>query len=228
MAQMTRAQFELELQARGWNRYDEAFLDRYLDFALQDIYRECRFPTVQDQIFTGVLAANAQSVTMATIAGAAGTVGTIEGYWLERGNTQSFAVRAAKDWEWEQLIQPNIQLVGTSNEVKGSPRMYYPHGDTIWVYPTPDAAHDQRILWTRDEVIFANDGDVSGLPERFDSLILLAAEVHCNRRARDYESMAICQQMLNDALLKELARQSQRFQQEPGRVERYDHGVLAY
>lgn len=220
MANMTRDNMVTELQSRGWGRFLAADLQRYLDWALQDMYSKAGFRRDNVTPFT-VAASTADVLTFATIsAAAADNIREVLSVYVKY-NGVLYQVEAATPETFSSLVWPNTQ--GVTKDQASVPEYYYVYDEQVFLYPTPTQAVDYIIHCVVRDDVFTSGTDVTDLPQRFDKGVLMLAESHCFRRARDYEGLGVCQAIFDKWLLDELAVQGQVMAQDSPRVTAYGH-----
>jgi hypothetical protein len=204
-----------ELQARGWSRFTQAQLEKYLDWALQDVYSKAPYDRSTISVFTAA-GTELDNFTFTSIGGTAESINEVMAVYYRRTNTDPVKVRAATDKEFMDVIWPNTQ---TANPHRGAPVMYYVFDLAVLLYPKPQPAMDVYIHHMLREDIFTSGSDVTSLPERFDKAIIALAEVHCNRRSHNYEDMSAAQLIFDEFLLAELGQSASTMGERVQRVQ---------
>lgn len=225
MAGMIRDEFVTELQARGWSRFAAVDLQKYLNWGLQDVYRLGKFPLTNDASATAAFAADDFSIPYGVIeSGGTSLIHSIDAVYLKDAGGNPYKLDSASNHEFLATIYPNT-LRTAVGRIKNLPIEYYAQGETLYFYPAADQAYVWVVQYTKRADIFTAGGANSGLPERFDIGVLFATEVHCARRARDYDAMAVAANALDKFIADETATENKGFDEEYPRVERYVHGI---
>jgi len=215
MANMTRDQFVAELQARGWSRFLAAQLEKYLDWALQDIYGKARFDrSVLSMVV--VAATELDVIPFSTISGAGNElVNEIKAVYIQQSGQEPQKIAPATEEDFLTVIWPNTESPAPD---LGVPDMYFVYDLNVYLYRKPYPAVDVHIHHMLREDTFSGGSDTTSLPERFDKAILALAEVHCNRRSHNYEDMAAAQAVFDQFLLDELGREGMQMAERTDRV----------
>jgi hypothetical protein len=215
MPNMTRDELVSELQVRGWSRFTATQLQKYLDWALQDIYGMARYPrssTGVSVITNSVL----DLVPFATISGAgAELVHQIKSVQVKSG-ANLYTVEPATEPDFYAFMYPNIQQ---ANPVKAAyPNQYFVYNLGIYFYPRPNAGVDYHIHRLMRGDVFSGGTATSGLPERFDKVIVAQTEAICCRRAHDTEGFAFAQSVVRDFIMDELGLEGSQSEEQYDRV----------
>lgn len=219
MANMTRDELVTELQARGWNRYTAAQLQKYLDWALQEVYRRGQFPSFQPDTSAGAF----NPVGGATL-GLLTLVGGSDGRFAVSVDKVTFynsagaarPLMAADATFFEEVIHPNALTPTASGRIIGFPEYYYLYDEFLYFYPVPDVTYNYSIVSKeRTDSFGSGSATTAPLPERFDPAVLAFAEMICNRRARDYDAMAIAESIGQTIIDSEIAATSRVNAREP-------------
>jgi hypothetical protein len=215
MANMQRDEFVTELNARGWSRFTSTQLQKYLDWALQDIYGMARYNRSTLTVTT-VSATVLDLIPFATVsAGAAELVHQIKAVFAKYG-TDLYPVEAASEDQFINTIYVNRLA---TNPVKAAyPVLYYVYQLGVHLYPKPQAAVDIIIHSLLREDTFTGGTDVTGLPERFDKAVLAQTEAFCYRRAHDPEGFSFAQATVRDFILDELGLEGMEMEEKADRV----------
>lgn len=200
MANLTRDDMVAELQKRGWSRFTATDLQRYLDWALQDIYGKAKFNRSSLATYTQADTL-LDKIPYASIAGAEELVNEVKTVYVQQQSTAPQKVVAATEDVFIETIWPNTLDPAPD---RGVPSMYFVYDREVVLYPTPYPALDVIIHYAVREDVFTSGGDTTNLPERFDKAIIALAEVHCNRRSHNYEDMSAAQAVFDEFLLNEL------------------------
>jgi len=222
MTQLTRDVFVAELQSRGHGRFTTASLNRYLDWALQDVYRMGKFEAVKDTQANGVLVLGDATVSFTVIATAAVNLHAINAVYIKDASGNLSPLEPARREAFWGDIFPNF-LAPDATRLKGQPTQYYVYGEDLYLWPICDGAYTWYVHYTGRADSFASGAATSGLPERMDSAVLAAAEIQCCRRARDLTALALAEATLNDLINHELANEHRQFNEEYARIGRYEH-----
>ena len=221
MAALTRDQMVTELQSRGWSRFAAADLQRYLDWALRDLYVSGRFEH-QTRASASVAATAMTTVTVAGVETAGSfKIGAIEAVSATRSSGDVVRLSPATEQMFLDLILPASR---ESSPNTGDPTHYYLWDETIYIYPKPSVSTTITVDVLTRETAFTGGSDTTGLPEEFDKVVVALAEVHCYRRAHDYEGMAVAQNHARQMILDEMGATADRMREQYDRIERYDHG----
>jgi hypothetical protein len=220
MAQLTRDEFIVELTNRGHGRFDNASLVRYLDWALQDVYRLGKFDTVQDLQTSAALADGDSAIPFTAVATGASVVHAINGVYLKNPAGSIIPLTESSRESFWDTIYPN-SLATTKS--KQQPSQYYVYGEQVWLYPASDGVYTWYVHYTARADTFAGATAKSGLPERMDTAILAAAEMQCCKRSRDVNGFALAETVLNDLINGEVGNENRQFTEEAPRIGRYEH-----
>lgn len=214
MANLTRANLRDELKKRGWSRFLDTDLDRYLDWALQDMYGKAGFDRASKQIAT-VASISESFITFVDIAGSDGAIRSVDRLFVQYGN-DTFPVEAAESELFFGTMWPNA--MASTPDTANYPSHYYVYDNQVWLWQKPSSSLTFFVHYELREDTFANDGDTSGLPERFDKAILMLAEIHCCRRAKEFEEMAVAMNAFQEFLNEELGMEGSQMTEEQERV----------
>lgn len=217
MANMTQAQFVTELKVRGWDRFADAELQRYLDWALQDLhgkfgYDRSLMQTYSDPVFATV------SLPLATMSPGEGVREVSEIWAAQTADDRPSPVAPADEMRWHNLIRPNS--IDSSPALAALPALYYVDALTIYFYPKPQSPCRLTVQYLlRKDAFSPADTGVSGLPERFDKALLAQTEWHCYRRANDTDGMSIAGSEVDRFLSEEMGMAGQTMAERVRRVE---------
>lgn len=215
MAAMTRLNMVDELKAHGWSRYGDASLQRYLDWALQTTYGEGSFDRSAPDSTT-VSATTNDQLTFASIAGASSELlQAVLNVRVKLSGVVTKLTHAGREY-FEEVIRPNT---AAAQPLTGLPQYYYVYDSNVVLYPKPQVAVDVTIDFLRRKDSFSGDSDTTGVPERFDKIVVGWAEVYCHRRAREVNEMINMERHVRDMMLRELG------QEESDSRERYERVV---
>lgn len=216
MANMTRAQFVTELQARGWSRFTAAELQKYLDWALQDLYGKAKY----DRSVKTVTTVNDTVLDVHAFSSLSGgsdeAIHDISSVYVQQTGVDPVKLEPASDEDFEDWLWPNSL---TANPDLGVPTMYYVYDLKLYLYPKPNVALDVHVHHMLREDTFSGDGDTTSLPERFDKAIIMLAEIHCNRRAHNVEELAVAQSTFETFLMEELGMAGRTMAERTDRVQ---------
>lgn len=214
MANMTRDQLRDELKVRGWSRFTDAQLEKYLDWSLQDIYGMAKFPRSTLTTFT-LVASVLDVIPFATISGAsAELVQEIRSVYVKQDGVVT-RLRPVEEDYFLSVMRPNTMA---SSPTTGLPAVYFVFDLAVVLYPKPSEAVDIVVDHLLREDNFTSASDTSGLPERFDKAIIAQTEVHCNRRAHDYEAMLVAENEARRFVFEELGQSGSDMREEQERV----------
>lgn len=105
---------------------------------------------------------------------------------------------------FQEVIRPNT---AATTPLVGLPTYYYVYDSNIILYPKPQVAVDVTVDFLRRKDSFSGDNDTTGLPERFDKIVIAWAEVFCHRRARELNEMINMERHARDMMLRELGQE---------------------
>jgi hypothetical protein len=215
MAAMTRDELVAELNVRGWSRFTPVQLQKYLDWALQDIYGMAKYPR-EAMAVSAIAGSVLDVIPFTTIAGGAELVHQIKTVQVKRGTTV-YRVDPGTEEQFQDFMYANtIQ----TNPVKSAvPQLYFISNLSIYLYPKPQAVVDYHVHHLKREDSYSGGTDVSGLPERFDKAILAQAETICCRRAHDPENYALAAAAVSAFLLDELGLEGGQMEEQYDRVQ---------
>lgn len=222
MAQLTRDDFVAELKFRGHGRFDDLSLVRYLDWALQDVYRLGKFDTVQDLQTSAALADGDSAIPFTAVAAGASVIHAVNAVYLKNPGGSIIPLTEASRERFWATIYPN-SLAATGVKTKQQPAEYYVYGEQVWLYPASDGVYSWYAHYTARADTFAGPTAKSGLPERMDTAILAAAEMQCCKRSRDINGFALAETVLNDLINGEVGNENRQWTEEAPRIGRYEH-----
>jgi len=222
MSAMTRDQMVTELQDRGWSRYAAASIQKYLDWGLRDVLVSGRFEA-NLRASTQVTATAMDSVTITAIETAASPlkVGSIEGLSATRSGGDVVPLEPATAELFRDVILPTARLASPDT---GDPTHYYLWDLIAYIYPKPTTSTTITVDFLASKNAFSGGSDTTGLPEGFDRAVIAAAEVHCYRRAHDYEGMAVAANIMRQVILEERNADADMMREQVDRIGRYSHG----
>jgi len=204
-----------ELQSRGWSRFVSTDLERYLDWALQDIYGMAMLPRSTLGIYNAA-ATVLDVIPFTTISGGGAELVQQVKRCHTKYSGEVLTVDSASESEFMEFMYPNTLA---ANPVKAAyPIKYFVYDLGVYFYPKPQAAIDLYIHYLLREDVFSGPTDTSGLPERFDKTIIAQAEVHCYRRAHEPEGYALAQATVRDFMLEELGMAGEEMEEKYDRV----------
>lgn len=210
MAQWTRDQFVTELQNRGWGRFATADLQKYLDFGLRDVMREFKWKSM---FSIDTINQSTSFFDIGTSVSGTGRGRSLRRAYLRTAGLERKLEPATDEFFFETWLGLDL----TKPENKGAPTRYYVYDEKVYFIPAPDQAYSIHLHWMATLLAF-NGNSVSGLAERFDELILLAAEIYCFRRAREWEAMQIAKMELREKVLAEIVEDRQLWTEHENRV----------
>lgn len=215
MANLTRLEIVDELKTHGWSRYLDASLQRYVDWGLQRTYSEGSFDrSVRDE--TTVPATTLDQISFTAISiGSAELVQSIRQVMVRLPNANARKLRYASDSYFERIIRPNMEA---TTPLDGYPGYYYVWDLNVVLYPKPNPAIDVIVDWMRRKDVFTSDADTTGLPERFDKIVLAWTESYCHRRAREFTEQLNLERSAREMMLVELGQEMSVAQEGSGRV----------
>lgn len=196
MASMTRVNMKTELQARGWSRFGSTELDKYLDWALAELYAMGNFPRSQMSL-TEIASQTTMTIAFTSILTNEG-IDQIEAVQVKDPSGTVRKLTHASDVYWQNTIFPASR---ETSPLTGPVQYYYVWDFTVYLYPKPEVAVAVTVHYTVKKDLFSGDSDTTGLPERYDPVVVALAEVHCARRARDYDGLMRAQQWVRDYFL---------------------------
>lgn len=215
MANMTRDQMREELKARGWSRFLDASLEKYLDWSLQDIYAKAGFDRAVLSIAT-IAATTDDVIPFATISGGSDdSINEIKSIYIQLAGGGPRKIDPGDQEGFLALVWPNSQSPAPDT---GIPEIYFVFDKAVYLYPKPNPDMDIHIHHMLREDLFSGGSDVTNLPERFDKAIIMLAEVHCNRRSHNYEDMIAAQSIFDQFLLDELGREGSEMTERVDRI----------
>ena len=218
MANMTRAQMVTELTNRGWSRFASTDLERYLDWALQDLYNMAKLPRSTLSVFTSTALTDDEIPFTTITAAGAELVHQIKAVYVKYSG-EVIKLEAADPEYFMAAIWPNLQA---TNPIKAPyPTHYYIYDLTVILYPKMEAAVDVYVHHLLREDVFSGASDTTALPERFDKAEIAQAESYCYRRAHEPEGMAMAQGMVREFLLDELGMAGAEMDEKQDRVISY-------
>jgi len=218
MAQLTRDQFVTELKVRGYRGFDDAEIQKYVDFALRDVVREFKIDDLADLYENAAPTAALDTVAFAVIE-ATDEIVEINQVWAERKSGEWYQVTSADKPTFDRQIYPNaLRDVGTP--LTGAPSFYYVEDDTLYLFPSIDTTKIRafRVRYFKKHQAFGSGASNSDLPERYDEAILAFAEMHCARRARDWDAYGAAAGEARRLLDLELVNENREWGEEFPRV----------
>ena len=217
MANLTRDLMVAELQSRGWSRFVATDLERYLDWALQDIYGMAKFDRSTLNVYAPGVVPATSNVPFSTISGSsAELVHQIKAVFVGDG-THVFRLEPANEEFFLEVMWLNSQL-GEQADLAPHPTHYYVFDRAVFLYPIAQASIPVWIHHLLREDVFSGASDTTALPERFDKAVIAQAEVHCNRRAHDYEGMGIALGEVSRFMMDELGMANTQMDEDYERV----------
>lgn len=214
MANMTRDNFRDELKKRGWSRFLDADLEKYCDWALQDLYAKSGYPRSVTTV-SEVAGVISDEVGFDDFVAASELVRSVDRVFVEQGG-KMFQLEPANESMFFEVIWPNVK--NTANPNLAVPSHYYAYDLSIFLYQRPQTAVDLHVHYQVRRDTFSSGSDTSGLPERFDKGIVMLAEVHCYRRAHEQEGLAVAMASFQDFLMEELGMEGSTMKEEQERV----------
>lgn len=224
MASLTRDGFVTELKARGWDRYTDTQLQKYVDWALQEVYRRGQFPAFQADSYSGSIDPTVNSdITFGTIGSAqADRIVSVDRVLFKDTAGKAFNLIPATERFYREVMLPNYATTTVAaGRVVGFPEYYYVYDRAIKLYPIPDQTYNFFAYSKERDTTFASGAATSGLDEPFDAAILAFAEMICNRRARDFEAMAVAESIGMDIIQLEMANSNLVYAEEYPRIASY-------
>jgi hypothetical protein len=205
-----------ELQARGWSRFTATQLEKYLDWALQDVYGKAKFD--RSTLSTAVVAGTVLDVIPFTTisGGGAELVNEVKAVYVKQTGREPQKLEPATEEVFLEIMWPNSQSPAPD---QGVPDMYFVYDLNVHLYRKPSPAVDVHVHHMLREDTFSNGADVTSLPERFDKAIIALAEVHCNRRSHNYEDMSAAMAVFDQFLLDELGIEGMQMAERTDRIE---------
>lgn len=88
------------------------------------------------------------------------------------------------------------------SDATGRPYLYDVSGDTMSVYPTPDASYDIQLRYWRKPVDLELGTDVPEIPGQYHHLLVSYALIKCFERENDYEAAMYHQQRFDTDMVK--------------------------
>jgi hypothetical protein len=216
MPNLTRTGMRDELKAHGWSRFTDSQLDVYLDWALQETYSEGAFErSVYDTYLTTNFVKN-NTIGFSQISGSNGEdVQQIRKVWVADpdGKDPRPLKPADRDYFWNVM-----RGTDQSHISEGAPAYYYAHDLQLFIFPIPNTAVSVIVDYLRRKDSFAGNSDTSGLPQRFDKIIIVWAEAFCHRRARELQEMVNAERQARDMMLRELGMEGMTMYEGHSRV----------
>lgn len=210
MAQWTRDNFVTELQNRGWSRFATADLQKYLDFGLRDVMRDAKW-IMRGHIIP--FTSSASKVPFASIDSS--DFRQVERLYLKTSGRE----RRLEPMTDDEFYQRWLPLDPTKNT--GEPEKYYVRRDAdggfVYLKPAPNKTYSFEAHVVSTSTAFGGN-NASPLPERFDEIILVAAEIYCFRRAREWEAMQVAKMEYREKILAELVEDGQLMEERQNRV----------
>jgi hypothetical protein len=194
MGDMTLADFDSELQARGFDGFDIAHRYRYVQWGYREVMR-----LAQWESFVGTYSVNL----------------TPGQYRIPLSSLEDFSVLASvineadklrliplQDWDFADYWLPrDFGDTGEWNE----PQYYYMHQGSLWILPPSSETREVTAYYYRtgEHLDTANPSSTTpSSPVEFDAAILSAALVYCHRRANQWD-LALAEEATRDQLINE-------------------------
>lgn len=207
MAKMTLPEFVAELNARGFDGFQDGDLVRYINFGYLTVGRLTKWAWEEGDV-TASLTPGQYRLTLAT------DLPTVKSVKAVLGTTLNYETRltAMSDDEfYNNWVANDLANVRT----RGEPYKYYLTGQHLYILPPPLYA---RTFTIRAEQFLAElstgVNEVLITPAEYDEAILHAAEEHCHIRARQPQfadvSRKKLQDFFDDALADETTRMADR------------------
>lgn len=203
MANMTRLEFQAELKVRGWSRFLDAELNRYINWGRDAVARAFKWPdtVASTTISDWGAAVNEHFILLSTIdpdgireVKHVYLAGPLEGdrVQLKMMTDEEFH----GDWVFKDFS------VATNNS--GQPTHYYVTRDRIFLAPRPNKDYNFLVEFIPRAFEMSGDSSTSGLPEQLDQAVLLESEALCFQRAHEFERMAVAQAEARRIVVEEM------------------------
>lgn len=189
---MTRDEFLTELQARGWGRFDDPSLLRYLDWGLAYTMAHGGFGNISPSTVGGTITAGETVTTIAPSSSAIGKVLSVS--ILAASLSVSSRIFPVDDDYGYNNILPAAKIIAAGGVAveRGQPSLYWYEGkdELLYLWPCADQDYsvDARVL--SGGITFG--GNIQNpLGEELDMAVLYATEAVCQKRAHNPEGAAI-------------------------------------
>lgn len=212
MARMTLAEFRTELTLRGFDGFEPDDLARYINWGHRHVARLTRALWEQADA-TAPLAVGDYDEAL-DVDGVGG------GNFPYFKSMQSVNVRTSSDYRHLMPLQEHdfhtywLPQDLSSSGVRGMPRWYFIWGATLFVLPPPTEAVTLEGHYYKRATDLVEEDDTSVAPADYDEGVLLAAEIRCHQRARQWEQAAVSraalEELFTDVLADEAATMNDR------------------
>lgn len=211
---MELADYVAELDARGFSAFTATEKNRYVNWGYFEVARRCRWTweegvdtfsvapgTFYVDLSTGSELPNFKSLRTVAI--------TTAGYEAQ--------LRAVGNVEFAERWQP--WPLSTADE-RGEPEGYHIWLSRLYILPPPDATRSfEALYWKKPTVLSGAGAPATPItPTDYDEAIMLASEVRCHRRAKEYEKALECRAELESLYNDMLIEDTMRMEDEEDRV----------
>lgn len=181
--------------------YSSGEIINYINDAQNDVFNEYRLRFMQTaQDYT--LAQGASDITN----GAGLPSNYVQAIDLVLDSQGRERVIPYRDISWIDQNFPDPEDTATHPE--GVPQYWYIYGDTIRVYPVPDAAYEVTLRYYKKPTILENDEDVPEIPSEFEEMLVSGAAYRVLQVKDNYDQATIHQNKFDEQLLKLVVKYS--------------------
>lgn len=175
---MNFGEFKTELRSRGFDRFADADLGRYINWGRNRIAR--KFPWHWERATVDfILTPGTFSYNLDTLA----TFGSVEKLTVTTANYR----RTLTVMDEEIFERSFFPLDLTLNQYRGEPTQYFVWGDTLYVLSPPLSDRAFRLYYHARLADMAAAGDPTQLPTDLDDVVVSAALIYCHKRSNELE-----------------------------------------
>jgi hypothetical protein len=194
MGDMSLADFDSELQARGFDGFDATHRYRYVQWGYREVMRLAQWET-----FVGVhpieLTLGQYLIPLSDIPEFSVLASIISA-------TEEMRLQPLYDWDFADYWVPRDF---TDSGEWSEPQYYYMYNGSVWILPPTNINRTFRLYYYKSgEALDTVDPSSStpASPVEFDPAILSAALVYCHRRANQWD-LALAEEATRDQLINE-------------------------
>jgi len=209
---LTLADFDAELIAQGWSRFEIAQRRRYINWGYKDIAG--KFEWLWELSTINITMGVGQFSFTLT-----GTSPDIPGFssveWvLCLDDPRRIKLRPMNR---DRFVRQWLPLDLTQAQSRGMPDHYILFENRLYVLPPPQTVCALQVHFRRSVGDLANDNDTTAMPADFDEAVVLASLIRCHRRAKEWDAAAEATTAL-DGMIGDMLTQEQW--QDPNQFER--------
>lgn len=181
--------------------YSSSEIQNYINDTQNDVFNEYRLPFMQTtQNYT--LTQGVSDITNGTGL-PSNFVQAIDLTLTSLGREKVLPYR---DFKWVDDTTPDPD--DTTTHSTNVPEYWYKFGDTIKVYPVPDAAYTLTLRYYKKPTLLSSDADVPDIPSEFEELLVSGAAYRVLQVKDNYDQAAIHENKYNELLQKLVVKYS--------------------